>query len=86
MEFYEDISWESRFNNEIKVWAHFYKILLVFEVPYQPQVKGMPGKSYSYQKLVNDASNLAYFYGSHIDGIVCVKQIGMGSARTLEKH
>ena len=27
------------------VWAHFYKILLVFEVPYWPRVKGMPGKS-----------------------------------------
>ena len=27
-----------------------------------------------------DASNLAYFYGSHIDGIICVKQIDLGSA------
>ena len=42
---YVDISWESRCNIEINVWAHFYKILLVFEVPYRPQVKGMPGKS-----------------------------------------
>ena len=33
MEFYADISWESRCNIEIIVWAHFYKILLVFEVP-----------------------------------------------------
>ena len=41
MGFYADISWESRCNIEINVWAHFYKILLVFEVPYQPQVKGM---------------------------------------------
>ena len=30
--------------------------------------------------------NLASFYGSHIDGIVCVKQIDLGSARTLNKH
>ena len=30
MEFYADISWESRCNIEKKVWANFYKILLVF--------------------------------------------------------
>ena len=35
-------------------------------------------------KLVKDASNLASFYGSHIDGIFFVKQIGLGSARRLE--
>ena len=29
-----------------KFWAQFCKILLVFEVSYQPWVKGMPGKSY----------------------------------------
>jgi hypothetical protein len=45
MGFYADISWESRRNIEINVWAHFYKILLVFEVPYWPQVKWMPEKS-----------------------------------------
>ena len=45
MGFYMDISWESRCNNEINVWAHSDKILLVFEVPYQPRVKGMPEKS-----------------------------------------
>ena len=39
MGFYADISWESRCNIEINVWAHFYKILLVFEVSYQPRVK-----------------------------------------------
>ena len=43
--FYTDISWESRCNIEINIWAHFYKILLVFEVPYRPRVKGMPEKS-----------------------------------------
>ena len=43
----------------------------------------MPGKRLNYQKLVRDASNLASFYCSYIDGIVCVKQIGLGSARTL---
>ena len=41
MGFYKDISWESRLN----VGAHLYEILLVFEVPYQPRVKGLPGKS-----------------------------------------
>ena len=30
--FYADIFWESRYNIEIKIWAHSYKILLVFEV------------------------------------------------------
>ena len=55
-------------------------ILLVFEVPYRPEVEGMPGK------LVIHASNLVSFHGSHIDGIVCVKQIGLGSARTLKKY
>ena len=39
----------------------------------------MPGKSQNYQKLVKDASNLASFYGSQIDGIVYVKQIDLGS-------
>ena len=33
-------------------------------------------ESWNYQKLVKDALNLASFYGSHIDGIVFVKQIG----------
>ena len=37
MGFYANISWKSRCNIEINVWAHFYKILLVFEVPYWPQ-------------------------------------------------
>ena len=36
MGFYADISRESRCGIEINVCAHFYKILLVFEVPYQP--------------------------------------------------
>ena len=42
MGFYADISWESRFSIEINVWMLHYKILLVFEVPYQPRVKEMP--------------------------------------------
>ena len=29
---------------EINVWTKFYKILLVFEVPYRPRVKEIPGK------------------------------------------
>ena len=43
-------------------------------------------KKLNYQKLVKDASNLASFYGSHIDEIVCVKQIGLESAMTLKKY
>ena len=46
----------------MNVWAHFYKILFVFDVPYQPRGKGMPGKSYNYQKLVKDTSNLFLFF------------------------
>ena len=30
--------------------------------------------------FAKDASNLASFYGSDIDGIVCVKHIGLGLA------
>ena len=47
MGFYADISWESKCNIKINVWAHFYKILLVYEVTYypKPQVKWMTGKS-----------------------------------------
>ena len=41
----------------------------------------MPGKSYNYQNFVKDASNSASFYGSQINGVVCVKQIGLGLAR-----
>ena len=53
-----------------------YKISQVFEVPYRPQVK--------YRKFVNDTSNLTSFYSSHSDAIICVKQIGLGLARTKE--
>ena len=38
MGFYAEISWESRWNIEINVKADIYKILVVFEVPCQPQV------------------------------------------------
>ena len=51
MGFYADISWESRCNTGINVWDSFYKILLVFEVPYQSRVKGMPVQSENNQKL-----------------------------------
>ena len=36
------------------------------------------------QKLVKDALNLASFYGSHIEGIVCGKQIGLELARNTK--
>ena len=42
MGFNAEIFWELRCNIEINVLAHFW---LVFEVPYRPRVKGMPGKS-----------------------------------------
>ena len=37
-------------------------------------------------KVGKGCSNLASFYGSHIDGIVYVKQISLGLARTLKKY
>ena len=36
--------------------------------------------------VCKEVSNLAIFYGSNIDGIVCVKQIDLGLARTLNKY
>ena len=58
MGFYGDVSWESRCNIEKNVWAHFYKILLVFEVLHWPE-------SYNYKKLAKDASNIAFFMVPH---------------------
>ena len=46
MVFYTDISWESRCNIEINVWAHFNKILLVFEGQYQPGVQAKTTKNW----------------------------------------
>ena len=37
----------------------FIRFCFVFVVPYQPQVKGMPGKSYNYQNLVKDSQPFA---------------------------
>ena len=38
--------------------------------------------SWNHQKL--DVSNFA-FYGSHIDGIVCVKQIDLGVGKDIKE-
>ena len=35
-------------------------------------------------QTVKNTSNLASFYDSHIDGIICVKQIDLGLAKTLD--
>ena len=51
---YTDISWESRCCSEIKVRGHLCQILVVFEVPARPQVKGMSGNSKNYQNLKKD--------------------------------
>ena len=58
------------------------KFLLVEIVLVETVLVGDP----LYHKLVKDASNLGSFYGSHIDRIICVKQIGLGLARTLNKY
>ena len=62
MGFYGDIIfWESRCNIEINVWAHFYKILSVFEVPYRPRVKGMPGKRLKLPKVGKTCLKICFF-------------------------
>jgi hypothetical protein len=52
MRFYGDISWESRCSIEINVGPHFYKIFLVFEVPYGLRVKGMPEKAQTIDRII----------------------------------
>ena len=43
-------------------------------------------KKLNYQKLVKDASNLASVYGSDVVGLVCVKQIDLGSESTSNEY
>ena len=38
--FYVPTTWKPRYNVEVDVWAHFYKILLVFEYLIDPMSKG----------------------------------------------
>ena len=47
-----------------------------------PESKGCLEKA----KTPKVASNLASFYGSHIDEIICVKHIGSGSAMTIREY
>ena len=42
---YTDISWESKCNIEIEVWANFCQILVFFEDPCQLRDKGMSENS-----------------------------------------
>ena len=76
---YADISWESRWNIEINIWGHFYKILLVFEVPYRPRVKGM----LKLPKVGKGCLKLSLVLWFRHYEIVCVGQIGLGLTRTL---
>ena len=48
MGFYADISSESRCNSEMKVWAHFYNILLFLWCPCRPHWSEMLDKSKLY--------------------------------------
>ena len=50
--FYADISWESRYSSEIKIWGHLCQILIVFEVPARPQVKGMSKTTKIWQRIL----------------------------------
>ena len=56
MEFYGDISRESKCNIEINVWAHSHKILLV----YLPRVKMMPEKTKT-TKIGKGSLKLSFF-------------------------
>jgi hypothetical protein len=60
--------------------------LLVFEKLCQTKSKGClekakPIKRMPQAKALERLLSLASFYSLHIDGNVCVKQIGLGSAR-----
>ena len=37
-------------------------------------------------KVGKGCLKLSFFYGSDIDGIVCVRQIGLGLARAIKKY
>ena len=62
----------------------FHKIFLVLDVPYQRDA----WKKLQLPKLGKGCLKFSYFYGSHsrIDGILYVKQISLGSGRTLKKY
>ena len=62
MGFYANISWESRCNIKINVWAHFYKILLVFEVPYWPPSQKNAWKKIKQQKVGKGCLKLSSFF------------------------
>ena len=71
--------WSMRWSRDrflIKLWLYLIN----------PKSKGCLEKAKATKKMVKDVLHLASFYGSHIDGIVCVKQIDLGSARTLKKY
>ena len=74
--FYADISWESRCNIEINVWPHLWNFVSFWST------LSTPSQRDTLKKLKLPASNLTSFNRSHI----CVKQIGLESARTLKKY
>ena len=52
-----------------------------------PESKGCLEKAKTTKScMLKDASNLASLYGSHIDGIVYVKQIGLGVGQRWQGH
>ena len=63
----------------------FLDFVTVFKESYNCQTSHNLGRNQLPKPLLLPlASNLAYFYGSHIDGFVFVKQISLGLARTLQ--
>ena len=60
-----------------------YKILLVFEATSSQRDAW---KKLKLPKVGKGCLKLSFFYGSHIDEIVCVEQIGLESAMTLKKY
>ena len=84
MEFYLDISLESRCNSEVEFWAHFYQCLVAFQVNCQ-LVNGMSGKNSNFQNLIKYALNLASLKGLHIDVLICGVSKGITTLPNLIK-
>ena len=83
--FSADISWESRCNIEMSEltfvrFGSFWSMYLI-----DPKSKGCLKKVKS-PKFGKGCLKLVSFYGSKMNGIVCVKQIGLGLVRTLKKY
>ena len=91
MGFYEDISWESRCNIEINVGPRFYEIFFGFWSTLSSPSQRDSWKKLKLPKVGKGCLKLSFFLwftlvSSHIDGIISVKQIGLGLAKKIKKY